>query len=115
MAALMRAESKELLLANMKIAKSMYSRTKGLLGTDGLADDEALWIHRCNSIHTFFMRYAIDCVFLDRNLEVKSIVPAVKPGRIVWPKWSAVSVIEMRAGRAEELKIRKGDRLYVGI
>lgn len=87
---------------------------RGLLGTTELASDEALWIQRCNSIHTFFMNYAIDCVFLDKKLMVKSVKQNVTPGHIVWPQWGAVSVVEMKAGVAvEKWALQKGDQLHV--
>lgn len=108
-------QSTEILLSELRIASNLFSRMKGLLGTNDIGTQEGLWIHRCNSIHTFFMRYAIDCVFVDRNLVVKNVVKAIPPGRMVWPKWRATSVIEMKAGRAEELQIREGDRLHVGL
>lgn len=114
MAKLFRRPQNELLLADLRIARSLPSRVRGLLGTSGLSDSEGLWIHRCNSIHTFFMRYSIDCVFLDRNLMVRSVVENIRPGRIVWPRWSARSVIELRAGRARELQLKPGDALHVG-
>lgn len=102
------------MLGQLKVADNMPSRMKGLLGTSGLTSEEGLWIHACNSVHTFFMKYAIDCVFLDKNMKVKSIVREVKPGRIVLPRWGAISVVEMAAGRAHELNVKVGDQLNVG-
>ncbi|PWU20350.1 MAG: DUF192 domain-containing protein [Bdellovibrio sp.] len=84
---------------------------RGLLGTGNLREDQGLWILPGNSIHTFFMNYAIDCVFLDRQRAVRSIHSNVHPWRIVWPQWRALSVIEMKAGRAKELNIHVGDQL----
>lgn len=114
MATLLRAETGELLIPRLRIADDLRSRTKGLLGTASIAADEGLWIHRCNSIHTFFMQYPIDCVFLDRKMVVRSVVRDVSAFRLVWPRLLATSVVEMRAGRAAELGIRKGERLNVG-
>lgn len=101
-------------VTDLKIASTTWARMKGLLGTRTLPDDEALWIHACNSIHTFFMRYAIDCVFLDREMKVKALVEDVRPGRMVWPRWGAVSVIEMKSGSIRRSGLRVGDRLHVG-
>ncbi len=114
MATLQNLTQDKKLQGNLKIAKSFWSRSKGLLGTRTLSDDEALWIHACNSIHTFFMSYPIDCVFLDSELCVKSLVTNVMPGRIVWPKWGANSVIEMKSGSIKRFGLRLGDRLDVG-
>lgn len=114
MASLRRATTDQVLIPNLRVADSMMTRIRGLLGTTDLSPDEALWIPRCDSIHTFFMKYSIDCVFLDRDMVVKSIKGDVRPGRIVWPQWGAVSVIEMKAGTFSKLGIQKGEKLHVG-
>lgn len=113
---LFRQENKtgEALLGDLKVADSLFSRMKGLLGTKSLDPDQGLWIKPCNSVHTFFMNYAIDCVFLDSSMKVCSVVQNVRPGKMVFPQWGAQSVIEMPSGRSQQLAIRKGDQLYVG-
>jgi len=102
------------LVAHLEVANNFWTRGKGLLGRKHLDADAALWIHRCNSIHTYFMKFAIDCVFVDKNLQVKAIYSDVKPGRLVFPVWGASSVIEMAAGAAKNKKIQVGDVLHVG-
>mgnify|MGYP001236494001 CR=1 FL=1 len=106
-------QNKEL-LSGLKVADSAWLRLKGLLGTRELASDEALWIHACNSIHTFFMNYPIDCVFLDSKMRVRSLVPDVVPNRVVWPQWGATSVVELKSGRIRDLGLQVGDQLNVG-
>ena len=114
MAQLFQQNNKQVLLSDLKIASSFIARTKGLLGTHDLALGSGLWIHRCNSIHTFFMRYSLDCIFLDKDMHVCKLVRDVKPGRVVWPIWDAASVIEMKAGSLDQMSIYAGDVLYVG-
>lgn len=114
MASLRRQNSDEVLLGDLQIAKALYPRMKGLLGTSSLGENQGLWIHRCNSVHTFFMNYAIDIVFLDRHLKVRAVKANVQPGRVVWPNWYSTSVVEMKAGRAAELNLKPGDQLHVG-
>ena len=104
----------QILVPHLEVAHSFWKRGKGLLGRAGLIESEGLWIPRCNSIHTFFMKFAIDCVFVDKNLKVKAIYKDVKPGRLVFPVWGASSVIEMPAGTLETHQVRIGDQLYVG-
>lgn len=113
MAQLMNSE-KAVLISDLKVADQIWSRTKGLLGTKDLSPEQGLWIHRCNSIHTFFMNYSIDCVFVDKNLVIKSLVKDVKPGRMLWPIWGADSVVELKSGQIEKLGFKMGDQLYVG-
>lgn len=112
MAVLMKKE--HILIPELEIADNFWSRGKGLLGRDGLSSEGGLWIPRCSSIHTFFMKFAIDCVFVDKKLKVKAVFKNVKPGRLILPVWGASSVFELPAHRSEELKIQVGDELYVG-
>lgn len=113
MASLM-IKNNNLLSENLEIADTMMSRMKGLLGRSSLERDQMIWIHYCNSIHTFFMKFSIDCVFLDKDLIVCSIREDVVPWRIVLPILKATSVVEMAAGKAKELNIQIGDQLHVG-
>ena len=87
------------------------SRKKGLLGRTGL-DDEALVIAPCNAVHTFFMKFAIDVVFTDRDGRVVRVVPAVSPWRITGA-WGGFATIELAAGTAARTGILVGHRLEV--
>ena len=71
----------ELLIDQLEIADSFWHRGKGLLGRKGLAENQALWIKSTNNIHTYFMKFPIDCIFVDRKLEIKKIVKTSKYGR----------------------------------
>lgn len=102
-----------LLVSDLDIAKSIWQRGRGLLGKNNLADHEALWISFGISIHTFFMRFSIDCVFMDKNKKVRALYKNIPPWRIVGPVWGAWSVIEMPAGKIDNLKIEIGDQLHV--
>lgn len=92
----------------------MFSRMKGLLGRTHLAKEHALWLAPGNSIHTFFMKFPIDVVFVDRHLRVKKVYQQVQPGRLIWPVLGASSVFELAAGVANPDKISVGDQLHVG-
>jgi len=104
---------KEKLFPELVVANTLWKRMKGLLGTKGLSENQALWIHRCNSIHTFFMNYSIDCVFVSKDLKVVDVVENIVPGRIIFPRFQASSVFEMKAGVAKAKGIYKGEELYV--
>jgi uncharacterized membrane protein (UPF0127 family) len=101
------------LFGDLEIATRFFARGKGLLGRSHLGEDQALWIHRCNSIHTMFMAFAIDCVFVDRQLRVKSIRENVVPWRLIPPVWGASSVFEMPAGAVKRLGLQVGEELHV--
>ena len=74
---------KTILASNAEAAKSGGKRSKGLLGRDCLAPGEGMWIVPCEAIHTFFMRFAIDLVYLDRKNRVKKVASSVRPWRLV--------------------------------
>ena len=103
----------ELIADQLQLADSFYSRAKGLLGRDGLSGNQGLWIKPCRDIHTFFMKFAIDCVFLDRKMQIVKIQTRVSPFRLVGPYWKSDSVMEFNSGFVEEKKLRVGDQLYV--
>ena len=107
--------SKSLELAsNLKTAKSFFARSKGLLGLKTLAHGHALWILRCPSIHTCFMQFAIDVIFVDESLVVRAIHQNVVPWRMTLPVWGAASVFELPAGTLARCPTEVGDQLYVG-
>ena len=74
------------------------SRMKGLLGRDSLAVEEGLWIVPCPMIHTFFMEFSIDVLFLDRGLVVRRVLENLKPWRLSPWVFSAHSVLELKGG-----------------
>jgi uncharacterized membrane protein (UPF0127 family) len=94
-------------------ADTMWTRMRGLLGRGGLAPSEGLWISPCNSIHMFFMRFAIDVVFIDERLQVVRVCEDVKPWRIARGGKHAHSVLELPPGKAAFFNIRVGDKLQI--
>jgi uncharacterized membrane protein (UPF0127 family) len=105
--------SKQILLSDLIIADKFWDRAIGLMGRRSLTDQQGLWIHSCNSIHTCFMKFDIDCVFLDKNLKIKAIKKQIKPFGLVWPVWGANSVIEVSSGNPNLISLSVGDQLYV--
>jgi len=94
-----------------RVARSLGDRTVGLLGTAELPPGEGLWIDRSPSIHMFFMRYAIDAVFVDRDGRVVRIVERLRPWRIVAWARGARDCLELPAGAARAAGIQVGDEL----
>jgi uncharacterized protein len=87
-----------ILAEDAEIAASFSQRTRGLLGRDSLPLGKGMHILRCNSVHTFFMRFSIDVVFLSAHGKVLKTFVALKPFRITLPLFRASSVIELPAG-----------------
>ena len=78
-----------------KVARTLFARMKGLIGTKRLPPGEGMLILRCNAIHTFFMSFAIDATFLDRHDRVVKVVRNIRPWRpFVWGGFRAVKVLE---------------------
>jgi len=103
--------TRETVLATaLEVATSGASRRKGLLGRDGLASGEGLWIVPCESVHTFFMRFPIDLVYLDRKHRVRKVRHAVGAWRLS-ACFSAHSILELPAGTALASKTQRGDAL----
>jgi uncharacterized membrane protein (UPF0127 family) len=88
------------------------SRRRGLLGRDGLDAGCALMLEPCPAVHTAFMRFAIDVVFLDREGYAVKVVRNLTPWRIAVAA-RAHSVVEMAAGSLEPLDLVVGDRLFL--
>ena len=95
----------------VRVARSTRDRTVGLLDRSALEDDEGLWIERSPSIHMFFMRFAIDAVFIDAAGRVTKVVPRLRPWRVVWWARGARDCLELAAGAAERSETRPGDEL----
>ncbi len=93
-----------------RVAATPLARMKGLLGRDGLEDDEAMLLKPASAIHTCFMRFAIDAVFLDADLRVLEIARCLKPWRLARAR-GARAVLELAAGAATRIDLRPGVQL----
>ncbi len=98
------------LATRMEVADSSAKRNKGLLGRESLSPGEGLWISPCESVHTFWMRFPIDLVYIDRKNRIKKLVSAVPPWRLS-ACLMAHSVLELPAGMISETRTESGDIL----
>jgi len=97
----------------IRVARSLRDRTVGLLGRGSLEAGEGLWIERSPSIHMFFMRFAIDAVFVAADGRVTKVVPNLRPWRVVWWARGARDCLELPAGAAAASATQVGDELRV--
>jgi uncharacterized protein len=93
-----------------EVADSAPARMRGLLGRTGMEPDEGLLIRPTNSVHMFFMRFAIDVVFLDGDLVVRKVVESLRPWRMAGCR-GARAALELPAGMAGRRGIIVGERL----
>jgi len=103
-------ETKELIVKEVLLADQFWSRLKGLLGRDSLGDGEGLLLTPCNAIHCFGMKFAIDAVFLDKDMRVIHIVDNLKP-KLRASHRNAKYVLELKSGIAQSKGLRVGDIL----
>ena len=101
------------LATQLEKAHTGATRRKGLLGRECLLPGQGLWIAPCESVHTFFMRFPIDLVYLDRKLQVKKVRHRVGAWRLS-ACFSARSVLELPAGTALATRTERGDRVEIG-
>lgn len=90
-------------------AHSYWHRLRGLLGRPAPKAGSALEIAPCHSVHTFFMTYAIDAVFVDRDGQVVKVAEHLRPWRLCGARGARI-VYEFAAGQVGELGIQVGDR-----
>jgi uncharacterized membrane protein (UPF0127 family) len=106
------AESGRVLVPRLELAVESATRNRGLLGRVGLAAGEALVIAPTNAVHTFFMRFPIDIVFVARNGSVVKVSRAVPAWRLA-AAWRGYAVVELAAGGAEFCHLTVGRRVSV--
>jgi uncharacterized membrane protein (UPF0127 family) len=92
------------------VANSSEERRTGLLKQNSLAEGSGLWINPCEAIHTFFMRFSIDVIFLDRQNRVRKVSAGLRPWRMS-ACLVAKSVLELPAGTAARTLTVAGDQL----
>ena len=102
------------LAGNLLMAETPMSRTRGLLGRNGLPEGEGLLLRPCLGVHTFFMKFPIDLVFLDRRNRVVAAVKDLKPHRMTGLVRSASSVLELPAGTVEASGTCVGNEIEFG-
>lgn len=92
------------------IADRFFKRFLGLMGSAGLDQDKALLIVPCASIHTTFMRFSIDVVFIDRAGCIIKVLAHLPPWRVA-RAGHAFACLELRGGAAERLQLQPGQSL----
>lgn len=94
----------------VQVADCGDTRRKGLLGRTSLSPGEGLWIVPCESVHTWFMQFPIDLIYLNRDKRIEKVRSDVVPWRLS-ACLSAISVLELAAGSIRASRTEKGDLL----
>lgn len=108
------ATTKKVIAQNVLVADTFYTRLKGLLGKQELSKGTALWIKDCPSVHTFFMQFSIDVIFIDKHMKVTSTVENLKPWRFTkFFQYKNSSCFELSNDSKILTQVSKGDLLDV--
>lgn len=100
----------DVICRKMIVASGLLDRMKGLMFSEELPDCDGFLINPCNSIHTFFMRYPLDVVFLDSDFKVVKVMYDLAPWRMTGIYFKSSQVLEMKAGTLKK-NITPGDKL----
>jgi len=100
----------QVLSSRAMLASGMLSRMKGLLGRRGLPQGESIILRPCSSVHTLFMRFTLDVLYLDKEQRVVKLVRDLKPWRLSAAR-RAHEAIEFEAGHLQGVEIEPGDKV----
>ena len=95
----------------IRVADTTLTRFVGLMGRGSLAPGHGLLIHPSNGVHTFWMRFAIDVLLLDREQRVLLSYENMRPFRITAINWKASSALELPPGTIAATNTQLGDQL----
>lgn len=85
-----------------EVASTFVQRARGLIGHKPLGPNEGMLILRCNCIHTFFMSFPINAIFLDAHDNIVKVVKNIPPNRLwIWGGFKARKVLETAADAGE--------------
>ena len=97
----------------VSVAHRIFPRIRGLLGRRNFRTGEAIILKPCNSIHTFFMRFPIDCLFVDKNYRVIKALSNIRSFRITRIYWLSNFAVELPAGTLEFTHTQENDMLTI--
>lgn len=96
----------------LEAARTPLQRMRGLLGRDGLAPGQGMLIEQCSMIHTFFMRFALDVIFLDSDMVIRKAIRGLAPWRLAAALGSR-HVVELPEGTLDRVDAAPGDTLQL--
>ena len=106
----LRREDGRVVCERVRVADTWVRRLRGALLRRSLPSDEGFVLRPAFSIHTMFMQFPIDVLFLDQDLKVLKISAAVRPFHTASCR-GAREVVELRAGECERRGLEVGDRV----
>jgi len=101
------------LVHELTVAATVFSRAMGLLGRTSLPQGEGLLIRPCNGIHSFFMKFPIDVIFLDGDNRVIATLEDLQPQRVTRLRFRCRSVLELPAGTIRQSNTAIGNQVAI--
>ena len=102
------------LASDVRVARSLFDRFRGLIGSRPLEHGEGLLIPHCKGVHTIGMRYSIDVIYLDREGKAIAFEKELAPNSIGHVYWQANAALELPSGIIDETRTKLGDNVLLG-
>ena len=99
--------------SEVRLADNFVTRFFGLMGKTGLPEGHGLWITPCNQIHSCFMRFPFDAIFMDKDGNVLHCVESMKAWRLSKLVMKGKVVLELPAGTIQSAQVTEGDQLQL--
>lgn len=99
----------------VELAFTFFARLKGLMLREELAAHKGLLLRPCRSVHTFFMRFPLDVVFLDEQYLVVGVAEGLRPWQFSKHFKRAYCALELPAGTVARIGLQKGDALELRV
>lgn len=109
--ALLNLDTGEIVVRRVYLADTFRRRLLGLIPRSRIDEDEGLLLVPCKGVHTFFMRFPIDIVYLDRYMSVVALFPDTRPWRVLPQVPGVAQVLETAAGTVSKSKTKIGNKL----
>lgn len=104
----------DVVIANkVAVANTFVTRLRGLMFKKNFEENSAIMIFPCKIIHTFFMRFSIDVIFLSKDNMVLNIIENMTPGKISSLVKDSQTIVELPTGKVKESKLKQGDIICI--
>lgn len=103
----------ECIANRVEIAQTFFTRLIGLTNRSKMIDGNGIYFPGCRSIHSFFMKFSIDILFLDKEMHITKIVSCLKPNRLAFSPLQTRHTLELTCGALERFQLKIGDSIML--
>lgn len=105
---LVNLENAQIIAESIESANTFFKRLKGLMFRQELSPGSGIYLYPCNAIHTFFMKFPIDVLYIDKDWRIVGMEEHLQPGKVGKKFSAATSVIELESGSIRLNSIQRG-------